>query len=283
MLEPKKKPTATATIRSTETRQVCGMEWLLDKLYEGGKHMSYFSTGTGLHEAFDATITGWGPGAALDFGLDFADEEMFNAQVEDREVVWTKSRPEEGWRDTFEELYWKWFNNVHPDGDFQQVEFRELSWPPQSEVWIEAETDEFYLKTQLDALYWSDDGVATIVDWKTGANKGADDRQLHVYWWGVRQMGLVPEDQEMSAAFYYVDHQEYVPAKMPYPGDDYIEAFIAEAERKRKGPNYFYEPSWKCKWCAVADVCPAWDDNDSLPWPELMRLAEGIDWNGVNE
>lgn len=268
-------PKATDTIRSTETRITCWMEWLLEKLYEGWGGKGYFITGTGLHTAYDLLIKG------VDY--DLAEEMMVswiaNEIDEADELQWTKSRPESKWEEDSRRILRNWYDDVHPEGDMMMAEFMDLSWPPRSEVWLDAKTADFRLKTQADAIY---DG-RRIVDWKTGANKSADDRQLHVYWWAAKQLGLVDGSLDFDAGFYFAHHREYVPATMDYPGDDYIYEYIAEAERRRTAGTYFYEPSWKCKFCAVSSVCPAWSDNDSLPWPTLMAQAEKIEFTEVNE
>ena len=269
----------TDTIRSTETRQQCTMELLLNILYEGQEGRGYFVTGTGLHKAFDNIIKGMPYDVAEEMMIDWMWTELDMFETAGLGMMWTKARPYETWERDSIELLNRWYHNVHPDGAFRQQEFNLLGWPPKSEVWLDVETPDFHLRTQVDAIF----NEEFIVDWKTGANKGADDRQLHVYMWAAKQLGLVNPAKGMPAAFFYVDHQEFVPTKMPYPGDEAIYEFIAEAERRKKLGKYFVEPSWKCKWCQVTEVCPAWADNESLPWPELMELAKKIEWTGVND
>jgi len=262
------------------------MEWLLEKLYEGQEGRSYFATGTAMHKGFEWMVKGMDLETATEQVLDMVDYELNMYVAAGLGMMWTKSRPEDRWEEDIVRLMASWYANVHPSGEFQRTEFSSLEWPPETEVWLNVKTDDFHLKTQVDAVYTTGEGFPFIVDWKTGANKGSDDRQLHVYWWAHRQMfpEMHEEDRgEIYAAFYYVHHNEWVEPKMPYPGDEAIYSMIAEAERRRRLGEYHVEPSWKCKYCRMTEVCPAWADNDSLPWPKLMELAKTIDWTGVNE
>lgn len=272
-------PRATNTIRSTETRTTCWMEWLLERLYEGWGGKGYFITGTGLHTAFDHLIRGIPYEEAEGAMLDWIWGQIDAYETAGIELQWTKSRPHMQWEVDSKRMLRNWYDDVHPEGDMMMAEFMDIGWPPKSEVWLDVGATDFHLKTQADAIY---DG-RRIVDWKTGANKSADDRQLHVYWWAARQLGLVDDGLDFDAGFYFAQYREYVPASMEYPGDDYIYQYIAEAERRRTAGTYFYEPSWKCKFCAVSSVCPAWPDNDSLPWPTLMAQAEKLEFTEVNE
>ncbi len=275
-------PIATPTIRSTETRIECWMEWFLELIYEDYPDKTFYALGTGLHKAIENIIDG----VPYDVAKDLLDEYLFKWTAANwgEDVIQTKSRSFTDIMAQAPELLSKWYMMAHPDGKFQASELSDLSWPPATEVVLEFTTSSGHtqVRTEMDALYYRG-GQPVIVDWKTGASKSGDDRQLHVYWYGAVRSDLIDPDAEFEGYFGYVDHQEVVPTKLVYPGHYVMGMYIDEMERRRRSRSYVPVPSWKCKYCSVRTVCPVWADNDAEEWDTLLDKMNLLRFDGEDK
>ena len=120
------------------------------------------------------------------------------------------------------------------------------------------------MRTQLDALYSNPDADDfVLVDWKSGTRSKADDMQLHIYEYGLRKNGTLPEEYQLESYFYFPWNADWQKAK-PYPGDAVVAEWLATtAHRKAKiidyGPACI--PDWQCDYCAVQySLCPVFND-----------------------
>ncbi len=271
-------PIATPTIRSTETRIDCWMQWFLEKAYveEDQTDATYFAIGTATHKAAEMLVRGQTYAQATKAMTDYIVE--WEARTKDQYVIETRNRPREGMVESAQNLLKNWWDMVHPDGAFMAAELTDLSWPPQAEILIEFTTPGgTAVRTECDTLYYRDD-QPVVIDWKSGSSKSGDDRQLWLYWYGLVMMGIIPEDYVFEAYFGYLDAKEIVQTKLVYPGHEAMGYFIDEMESRRRGKTYMPVPSWKCKYCPVYRACPVFESNDALPWPELLGLMDSLEF-----
>ncbi len=271
-------PLATPTIRSTETRIECWMQWFLEKAYEEEDQTdaTYFAIGTATHKAAEMLVRGKTYTQAVRAMTDYIDE--WEERTKDQYVIETKNRPREGMVESAQNLLKNWWDMVHPDGLFMAAELTDLTWPPQAEILIEFTTPGgTAVRTECDTLYYRDD-QPVVIDWKSGSSKSGDDRQLWLYWYGLVQMGIIPEDYEFEAYFGYLEHKEIVRTTLVYPGHEAMGYFIDEMESRRRSKTYMPVPSWKCKYCPVYRACPVFESNDALPWPELLGLMDSLEF-----
>ena len=269
---------ATHTIRSTETRIECWMQWFLEKAYVEEDHTdaTYFAIGTATHKAAEMLVRGESYQAASKVMCDYIDDWIIANK--DDYVIETKNRPREGMVESAQNLLKNWHDMVHPDGLFMAAELTDLTWPPEAEILIEFTTPGgTAVRTECDTLYYRDD-QPVVIDWKSGSSKSGDDRQLWLYWYGLVMMGIIPEDYVFEAYFGYLDAKEIVQTKLVYPGHEAMGYFIDEMESRRRSKTYMPVPSWKCKYCPVYRACPVFESNDALSWPTLLDLMDSLEF-----
>ena len=259
------KAVAPKAIRSTETRQFngggCPTEWLLDKAYpEYVVPKVFYFTGTGGHLLIEYDLMG--------IPLDLAwDEIMAAPEWQHKEWIETKNNTRESAIETIGKVYQAWRSKydalVAPD----VAEYK-------TEVLLEAETPNgTKISTTADFVYANKKDKVGVMDWKLGTSKSGQDMQLHVYWYCMRQMGLVSKRQKMIADFFYVNYENPIePVRAEaYIGDEAVEAYVDNAEQQRRNGPYLPNPTWfSCNYCSHKDRCPIYQGADA--WEAIAKI-----------
>ena len=263
---------ADEAIRSTETRTFngggCPTEWLLEKVDEAQNIevlKSFFIYGELGHDAIDMVLSG----ASLDEALEFlwASEEATGYWEKD--WIETKNRNKENLLGGLNAMMYRWAEQYaeYYDGTFYTDEV---------ELMLDFETPNgTHVRTRIDALFRTHDGDRPVlVDWKLGTSKSGKAMQLYVYWYGLKKMGIVTEDDYFRAWFHYVEYADPIGLVHEYPGDEIVEAYIDEADRRRKAGPYLPNPEWvSCNYCAYKDdMCPLYASEPQETWKYITEV-----------
>ena len=237
-------------IRSTETRLFngdgCTLAWAWERVDEmnGVPQVprSYFERGTLGHAMIEAHLNGDDPGAIY-----LAYEPPAGDWLE------TTKCTKDGLDAEVKDVYTTWeeqFNRLEEYNDYDTV---------MTEVVLKCITELGTLvSTEADAIFWYGDSPA-IVDWKLGTSKSGKAMQLYVYWYVARKSGYIPDDAPFRAWFHYPTYKKPIVHITEYPGDDFVEAYIDNAERNRTTAPYLPNPDWfNCSQCQHKDKCPLW-------------------------
>jgi hypothetical protein len=242
---------ADAAQRSTESRTFngdgCPTEWLWQRVDEmngvARTPRSYFERGTLGHAMIEARLNGSDPWQV------FADY-----QPPAGEWLETSKCTKEGLLDEVAAVYEAWetqFNTLEEYQGYDQVN---------TEVRLECVTPNgTEVSTEADAIFWWGDSPA-LADWKLGTSRSGKAMQLYMYWYVARKSGYVPDDAPFRAWFHYPTYSRTsIVHIVDYPGDEFVEAYIDNAEAGRKGGPYLPNPDWfNCSQCEYKERCPLW-------------------------
>ena len=136
-----------------------------------------------------------------------------------------------------------------------------------------------HVRTELDALFSrNEDGRPVLVDWKLGTSKSGKPMQLYVYWYGLKRMGMVDEDDYMRAWFHYPQYSSPIVQVTNYPGDEFVEAYIDNAEANRRSGIYLPNPSWvTCNYCHYKEFCPLYATDPAAEWDWIKEVEVKFD------
>jgi len=265
---------APITIRSTETRTFnglgCPAEWFLEKQNpEPGKKV-FFIRGNALHTAVEwYALNGWGASlnTLVDIAQTYVEEQLEEAALLDMDILETSKQKAEGLYVQADKDVTAWYNQVVA----QEVKpYQYLQGTFDAEVVLEVEAPDFHLRTSADAIFHSAKRGPHVIDWKTGS-KSASDLQLFVYWFAMRDMGMVT-NSDVRGWFHYVAYAQ--PIAHPYatyPGDQFMYEYIATAEQRRLSGPYLPTPSFLCNYCLQRGGCPLYADDQEAACNNIKR------------
>lgn len=272
------KAKATATIRSTETRLFngagCPTEWLWDRVDEATETTrqpkAWFVRGTKAHEYIEDVLNGIPEAAAWDSlhewfeSSPLMEEDWMETTKCTKAGLYTElTSVLEKWGQQYEELY----QDLTPVAIEYELNFT----TPNGTV----------VSTTLDALFRDEQGHPVVVDWKFGTSKSGLDMQLYVYWYGLRKLGLIPEDAYFRGWFHYITYEKPLgyTASTEYPGDHFVETYIDTAEERRRSGPYLPNPTWfSCRYCYHKEVCPLFVEDAVETWEMINEIK--VEFNG---
>ena len=241
---------ALRAIRSTETRLFngdgCTLAWAWERVDEmnGIPQMprSYFERGTLGHGMIEDHLNG-------------EDPEIRYADYVHPPGDWleTTKCTKDGILEETATVFHSWLTQFQALEEYQGYD------QVNTEVTLKCVTDlGCVVSTEADAIFWYGDSPA-IVDWKLGTSKSGKAMQLYVYWYVARKSGYIPDDAPFRAWFHYPTYSKPIVHIKDYPGDDFVEAYIDNAERNRTSAPFLPNPSWfECSQCQYKDRCPLW-------------------------
>ncbi|KKL82599.1 hypothetical protein LCGC14_1983130 [marine sediment metagenome] len=255
---------ALAQIRSTETRLFngdgCAIPWAWERVNEmrGIPEMprSYYERGTLGHAMIEAKLNG--------ATLLQVERNILDAYVPPAgDWLETSKCTKEGLIAEVEIVFNRWlaqFDDLEEYEDYDQVN---------TEVRLDCTTPNGVdISTEADAIFWWGDSPA-IVDWKLGTSKSGKAMQLYVYWYAARKSGYIPDGATFRAWFHYATYAKPIVHIIDYPGNEFIEAYIEQAEKMRREGPYLPNPEWfNCSQCQVKDKCPLWGGD----WEETREI-----------
>lgn len=262
---------ATSTIRSTETRQFngngCPIEWLWDRVDDEmdvtRQPKSWFERGNVGHAIIEALLEGAEWDDAMLILTEFLESDVMDEDWIETSKC-TKANFEYeiiGLIDKFVSQY----ERLYEDYEVVGTEYELVFDTPNGTV----------VSTTLDALFKDPDGWPVVVDWKLGTSKSGKDMQLYVYWYGLRRLGLVPDDAWFRGWFHYVTYEDPIgyTHNVAYPGDDFVAAYIDEADKRRKEGPYLPAPDWfSCRYCHHQEVCPLYAEDAEEVWEMIQQI-----------
>lgn len=269
---------ATGTIRSTETRTFngagCPLEWLWDTVDTAmgveRQPKSWYVRGTLAHEFIENVLNGIPESAAwaqlhewLDHDPLMSVDWMETTKCTKAGLYTELTGVLERWLKQYSELY----RELEPVGVEYQLDFE----TPNGTV----------VSTTLDALFKDENGHPVVVDWKFGTSKSGQDMQLYVYWYGLRRLGIVPDDAFFRGWFHYVTYEKPLTytAASEYPGDEFVETYIDTAEERRRSGPYLPNPTWfSCRYCYHQEVCPLFAEDAKETWETIRDIK--VEFNG---
>ena len=241
---------ANIAIRSTETRTFngdgCPTEWVWDRVNERygitPTPRSYFERGTLGHNMIEVDLIGGDPYIAFDEYVKPEGEWLETTKCTKEDLLYE-----------VDATFTKW------QGQLATLEEYEDYLSVDTEVTLECTTPNgTTVSTQADAIFWFANGPA-LVDWKLGTSKSGSAMQLFVYWYVMRKSGFITDDAPFRAWFHYATYNQPIVHIVGYPGDEFVETYIDEADRARREGPYLPNPDWfRCSQCEWKDKCPLW-------------------------
>jgi len=245
--------TAPLAIRSTDTRifngDGCPVEWLHDKVigFEATPR-AYFERGTLGHAMIEAELMGFDPWKVFD---DYV--------LPEGEWLETSKCTKAGVKDEVAGIFERWVEQYDTDKLNIYWNGGAVAYDVSCEVTLECDTPMGTpISTVADAIIWADEGPA-VVDWKLGTSKSGKAMQLYLYWYCMRKLNMVEDSDEFRGWFHYPTYAKPIVFIDGYPGDQFIEAYVDEAQAGRVYGPYIPNPDWfRCSQCEHHDVCPLW-------------------------
>ncbi|KKL63227.1 hypothetical protein LCGC14_2177230 [marine sediment metagenome] len=257
---------ALETIRSTETRQFngvgCPLEWLYDRVDEAEfiapQPRSYYERGHLGHAMIGAYL--------LSGDIALVDDILEGYVPAEGEWKETSKCTKEGLLDEVKAIFDRWVD--------QYEEFYTEYISVDTEVLLEVETPNGTLvSTEADAIFINEDGRPTIVDWKLGTSKSGHAIQLYVYWYCMRRLGIAKPSDYFRGWFHYVNYAKPIKMVGEYPGDEFVEAYIDNAERNRREGPYLPNPTYfDCRYCDHSANCPLFGDDPVEAWNYIKEV-----------
>lgn len=264
---------ATPSIRSTETRTFngdgCPLEWLFESIDRANpddtqeKVKSFYLRGHVGHEMIEHWLNGGSTDECMQIMWDFAEDEELWAQDW---VETTKCSKENIIYElmTIFTNFVKQYEEHYVGLELESTEFMLDFYTPQGT----------HVRTELDALFRNEEGRPVLVDWKLGTSRSGKPMQLFVYWYGLKQMGIVDDDDYMRAWFHYPQYSAPLVHITRYPGDAFVEEYIDTAEANRRSGVYLPNPQWvSCNYCSYQEWCPLYSSDPQSDW-EWIRNVE---------
>lgn len=118
----------------------------------------------------------------------------------------------------------------------------------------------YEISGKIDRIVETENGKLQIIDWKTSQKKASEkelmkDVQLGIYWWAVKELFDLKDEDIEDTGLYYLRHSEYKAVKHDIFSLGGVLGQIEQVIDDVEAGRFPKQRSWKCNFCDVAHIC----------------------------